>query len=77
MRTKLRLKCKNCGHWNRFEVDKFVFEQLGSNLDVGNHVAIYKPLKEEKCKKCTSVIAESKKIIRITRAKTNKPKEGS
>jgi hypothetical protein len=22
MKTRLRMKCRNCGHWNRFEMEK-------------------------------------------------------
>lgn len=34
MTTHLRMKCKNCGHWNRFEVEKIVSAQLDSKLEV-------------------------------------------
>lgn len=30
MKTKLRMKCKSCGQWNRFEVEKVFAEQTTS-----------------------------------------------
>jgi len=30
--VKLRLKCKACGYWNRFEVNKLFIEQPSSEL---------------------------------------------
>jgi hypothetical protein len=34
MRTRLRMKCKACGHWNRIEVEKHFVEQHGSEPKV-------------------------------------------
>lgn len=34
MRTRLRMKCKTCGHWNRIEVEKHFVEQHGSEPKV-------------------------------------------
>jgi hypothetical protein len=59
IRTTLRMKCKACGYWNRFEVNKFFIEQPSSELKVKAIIPYYKPLKIETCKKCGKVIAES------------------
>jgi ribosomal protein S27E len=59
------MKCKNCGHWNRFEVEKVFSEQATSEPKVKAFIPIYLPLKEEKCSKCGSIIAEPKELIRI------------
>jgi hypothetical protein len=68
MRTKLRLKCSNCGHWNRFEVEKVMFQPDSSEPKVQVFLPSYLPYKEEKCAKCGKVIAEEKIVIRITKS---------
>ncbi len=68
MKTKLRMKCRACGHWNRFDVEKFLSAQLDSKLDVEDYVSNYLPLKEEKCSKCGNVIARQKELIRIVKS---------
>ncbi len=70
MRTKLRMKCGNCGHWNRFEVEKHFVEQLSPEPKVRIAVPFYEPLKEEKCSNCGHVIAEPKTLIRIIRSES-------
>ena len=60
MRTHLRKKCSNCSHWNRFEVEKMLLAQLDSELEVEERIPYYLPLKEEKCSKCSHVIAQEK-----------------
>ena len=62
MKTKLRMKCKNWGNWNRIEVEK-VF--LNPEPKVQVFLPSYIPLKTEKCSKCNHVIAEEKELIRI------------
>ena len=62
---KLRMKCPNCGFWNRIEVNKLLIEQETSEPKVKAFVPMYEPLKTETCKKCKSVIAEPKELIRI------------
>lgn len=66
MKTRLRLKCRNCGHWNRFEVNKHFIEQPSPEPKVKALIPMYEPLKTENCKKCGLVIAEPKELIRIT-----------
>jgi hypothetical protein len=39
---KLRMKCKNCGHWNRIEVNKLFIEQPTSEPKVKAHIPIAK-----------------------------------
>jgi hypothetical protein len=65
MRTKLRMKCKRCGHWNSIEVEKVMLNPDSPEPKVQVFLPAYLPLKEEKCAKCGSVIAEEKEIIRI------------
>lgn len=65
MKTRLRMKCKSCGHWNRFEVNKLFIEQPSSEPKVNVLIPMYEPLKVETCKKCKTVIAEPKELIRI------------
>jgi hypothetical protein len=66
MKTRLRMKCRACGYWNRIEVNKLFIEQGTSELKVKAFTPMYEPLKVEKCKKCKTVIAEPKELIRIT-----------
>ena len=65
MKTKLRMKCSNCSHWNRFEVEKLFSEQSTSEAKVKAFISMYPPLKTETCSKCKNVIAEQKELIRI------------
>ena len=65
MKTKLRMKCPNCSHWNRFEVEKVFSEQATSEAKVKAFIPMYLPLKTETCSKCKNVIAEQKELIRI------------
>jgi len=67
MRTKLRMKCSACGCWNRFEVEKVLFEPDSSEPKVEVFIPMYKPLKLESCKKCGKTIAEPMELIRILR----------
>jgi len=67
MKTKLRMKCPSCGHWNRVPVNKIFIEQETSEPKVKAYIPMYEPLKTETCKKCRAVIAEPKTLIRITR----------
>jgi hypothetical protein len=68
MKTKLRLKCTNCGHWNRVAVDKIFIEQPNPiELKVKVLIPMYAPLEVVKCKKCGRVIAEPEELIRIVR----------
>jgi len=67
MKTSLRMKCKACGYWNRIEVKKLFIEQPSLEPKVKAIIPTYKPLKVETCKKCKSVIAEPKELIRIVK----------
>ena len=65
MKTRLRMKCKACGHWNRIEVNKVFIEQPTSEPKVKAYIPMYEPLKTETCKKCGKLIAEPKELVRI------------
>jgi hypothetical protein len=52
MKTKLRMKCKACGQWNRIEVNKLFIEQPTSEPKVKAYIPMYEPLKTETYKKC-------------------------
>lgn len=64
MKTKLRIKCTNCGHWNRIEVEKVLFTQIVQILGT-SVLPSYLPLKVAKCEKCKGIIAEPPELIRI------------
>jgi phage FluMu protein Com len=68
MKTRLRMKCSNCGHWNGVSVNKIFNEQPSSEPKVKVLVPMYEPLQESRCKKCGKVIAEPKELIKITKA---------
>jgi RNase P subunit RPR2 len=59
------MKCKACGYWNRIDVNKLFIEQSSSEPKVKVLIPMYEPLKTEACKKCKTVIAEPKELIRI------------
>ena len=63
MKTKLRVKCRNCGDWKVLDVEK-IFLNTG-DLDSGLKVFLpaYVPLKTEKCSKCDHIIAQKGAII--------------
>jgi hypothetical protein len=70
MKTKLRMKCKNCGHWNRIEDEKLFSEQATSEPKVKAFIPMYLPFKTEKCSKCGHVIAQEKELIRIVKSES-------
>lgn len=61
MKRNLRMKCANCGHWNRFPVNKTFVEQPSSESKVKVLVPIYEPLQVVKCKKCGKDIVKRTK----------------
>lgn len=69
MKTRLRMKCKACGYWNRIEVNKLFIEQPSSEPKVKVLIPMYEPLRVEKCKKCGKLIAEPKELIRVVKGK--------
>ena len=66
----LRMKCRSCGRWNRFEAEKILVEQPVSDPKVNAFIPMYLPLKAETCRKCGNSIAEPKESIRIVKSKT-------
>ena len=70
LKTKLRMKCKNCGNWNRIEVEKVFFNPDSPEPKVQVFLPAYLPLKTEKCSECDEVIAEEKELIRIVKNTT-------
>jgi len=62
---KLRMKCPNCGYWNRIEANKLFIEQETSEPKVKAYIPMYEPLKTEKCQRCKNIIAEPKELIRV------------
>lgn len=68
MKTKLRMKCKACGHWNRIEVEKVMLNPDSGEPKVQVFIPHYLPYKEERCSKCGSVIAGEKELIRIVKS---------
>ena len=67
MKTRLRLKCSTCGHWNRVPVNKVFIEQNTPEPKVKVLIPMYEPLEASNCEKCGKVIAEPKELIRIVR----------
>jgi hypothetical protein len=67
MKIRLRMKCSICGHWNRIEVEKTLFEPETSEPKVRVFIPTYIPLKPENCKKCGKLIAQPQELIRIVK----------
>jgi uncharacterized Zn finger protein len=67
MKTRLRMKCEACGHWNRVPVNKIFIEQDTPEPKVKAYIPMYEPLEVVKCKKCGKIIAEPKELIRIVK----------
>jgi hypothetical protein len=68
MQRKLGMKCKACGHWNRIEVEKVLFNPDSQEPKVKVFLPSYLPLKTEKCSKYGYTIAEEKELIRIMKS---------
>jgi hypothetical protein len=60
MKTKLRMKCPNCGRWNGVPVNKIFIEQPTSEPKVKVMIPIYQPLQITKSERCGRTIAEPK-----------------
>ena len=74
MKTRLRVKCEACGHWNHISVNRLFIEQPSQEPKVKVMIPMYEPLKVSKCRKCGRIIAEPKELIRIVKSSqlTNK-----
>jgi len=68
MKRTLRMKCSNCGHWNRVPVNKILIEQPSSEPKVRVLIPMYEPLQVVKCEECGKIIAQPKELVRITSA---------
>ena len=68
MKTKLRMKCPNCRHWNRVPVSKVLVEQDSPEPKVKVFIPMYLPLQVSKCEKCGEVIAQPKELIKIVKS---------
>jgi len=63
---RLRMKCSNCGEWNRVSINKIFLEQPNPiEPEVRVMIPMYEPLEISKCQKCGKIIAEPKELIRI------------
>jgi len=60
MRTRLRMKCEACGHWNAVTVDKIFLEQPSPEPKVKVMIPMYQPLQITKSERCGRTIAEPK-----------------
>ena len=67
MTRKLRMKCPNCGRWNRVPVNKIFVKPDSPEPKVKVMIPMYKPLKTETCKKCKRIIARPEELIRIVK----------
>ncbi len=67
MKRNLRMKCPNCGCWNRVPVNKIIIEQPISEPKVKAYIPVYEPLKVSECKKCKKIIAIPRELIRINK----------
>jgi len=69
MKVRFRMKCSNCGQWNRVPVNKIFIEQHSPEPKVKVMIQIYEPLRTVKCRKCGRIIAEPGELIRIVSLK--------
>jgi DNA-directed RNA polymerase subunit RPC12/RpoP len=67
MLTMLRIKCSDCGRWNRIKVNKIFIEPTSPNPEVKVLIPMYEPLEISKCGRCGKIIAEPKELIRIVK----------
>jgi hypothetical protein len=64
----LKLRCKFCGYWNRFPVNKVLVEQNSPEHKVKVFIPMYLPLQVSKCEKCGELIAQPKELIKIVKS---------
>ena len=64
-RTKLRIKCTQCGHWNRIEVEKVMLNPDSQKPQAKIYLPTYLLQKTEVCLKCKAVFAEKDEATRI------------
>jgi hypothetical protein len=69
MKVRLRMKCSNCGQWNKVPVNKIFIEQPSSEPKIKVLIPMYEPLEVSKCKKCGKIIAEPKELIKIVKSR--------
>jgi hypothetical protein len=67
MKTRLRMKCSSCGHWNRVLVNKIFIEQPSTEPKVKVLIPMYEPLQVSGCDKCGQVVAEPRELIKIVK----------
>jgi len=72
LKVNLKIKCSNCGYWNRVPVNKMFLEQPSQDSKVKVFIPVYEPLKTAKCEKCGKIIAEPKTLIIRTHKNTGK-----
>jgi hypothetical protein len=65
MRTKLRIRCRTCGHWNKVEVEKAFLNPDNPEPKVEVFIPSYLSTKTQKCKKCSTVLCEPNELFRI------------
>jgi len=65
MKRTLKMKCPDCGHWNKVPVNKIFIEQPSPEPKVKILIPMYEPLEFSRCKKCGKIIAEPKELIRV------------
>jgi len=70
IKTSLRIKCSNCGHWNSVPVNKIFIEQPSPEPKVKAYIPMYESLEISRCEKYGKVIAEPKELIRIVGIKS-------
>jgi ribosomal protein S27E len=77
MKRNLKMKCPNCGHWNRVPVNKLFVEQPSPEPKVKVMIPMYEPLQVSNCEKCGKIIAEPSELIKIVKGeKLFKKKSG-
>ena len=65
MARNLRMKCSDCGHWNRVPVNKIFVEPDSPEPKVKVMIPMYEPLEVSKCEKCGKMIAQPRELIKI------------
>jgi predicted nucleic-acid-binding Zn-ribbon protein len=66
VQVKLNFKCKKCGHWNKFLVEKRAIEAPTSEPKATFLIRAYEPLKVEKCSNCGGLLGSPGELIIIS-----------
>ena len=65
MKTKLKIQCEKCNHWNDIEVEKVLLNPDSPELKIEAFITSYLSERTQKCGSCETVLCEPDELFRI------------